>query len=574
MRKVANYLLSYKFLIMLLFFLIFIQSISQLFLPTLMGDIVDNGVVKGDIAYIWKIGFVMLAVAAVGVFMSILISHFASKVAMGVGRKIREDIFTNVSDFSLHEFDTIGTASLITRTTNDVTQVQQATIMVLRMFLMAPFMLIGGLIMALSKDAKLSLVILIAIPFIALAILIILKRGYPLFQGVQKRLDRLNLVFRENLTGIRVIRSFAKGKEERARLKEANTDLTDISIKVNKLMAFTMPLMMLLMNVTVVFIIWFGGIRIDNGSMQIGDLMAFIQYVMLIMFALMMASMMFVVLPRATVSANRIREVLEMERLKLKQGDKRIDNGQGVLEFDHVTFYYPGADEPALEHIQFTAKQGEITAVIGGTGSGKTTLVQLIPRFFELTAGTIRLNGVDITETSLPQLREKIGFVPQKSLLFSGSINDNIRFGKQDATTEEIIHAATIAQANDFIEHLPEGYETMIEQGGANLSGGQKQRLSIVRALVRQPDIYIFDDSFSALDYKTDSKLRAALQAETKQSIVMVVAQRVSSVMHADQIIVLDKGKMVGIGTHEELVENNKVYQEIVASQLGEGEIA
>ncbi|MBO1001599.1 ABC transporter ATP-binding protein [Pseudogracilibacillus auburnensis] len=559
---------------MLLFFLIFIQSISQLFLPTLMGDIVDNGVVKGDIAYIWKIGFVMLAVAAVGVFMSILISHFASKVAMGVGRKIREDIFTNVSDFSLHEFDTIGTASLITRTTNDVTQVQQATIMVLRMFLMAPFMLIGGLIMALSKDAKLSLVILIAIPFIALAILIILKRGYPLFQGVQKRLDRLNLVFRENLTGIRVIRSFAKGKEERARLKEANTDLTDISIKVNKLMAFTMPLMMLLMNVTVVFIIWFGGIRIDNGSMQIGDLMAFIQYVMLIMFALMMASMMFVVLPRATVSANRIREVLEMERLKLKQGDKRIDNGQGVLEFDHVTFYYPGADEPALEHIQFTAKQGEITAVIGGTGSGKTTLVQLIPRFFELTAGTIRLNGVDITETSLPQLREKIGFVPQKSLLFSGSINDNIRFGKQDATTEEIIHAATIAQANDFIEHLPEGYETMIEQGGANLSGGQKQRLSIVRALVRQPDIYIFDDSFSALDYKTDSKLRAALQAETKQSIVMVVAQRVSSVMHADQIIVLDKGKMVGIGTHEELVENNKVYQEIVASQLGEGEIA
>lgn len=574
MRKVANYLLSYKFLIMLLFFLIFIQSISQLFLPTLMGDIVDNGVVKGDIAYIWKIGFVMLAVAAVGVFMSILISHFASKVAMGVGRKIREDIFTNVSDFSLHEFDTIGTASLITRTTNDVTQVQQATIMVLRMFLMAPFMLIGGLIMALSKDAKLSLVILIAIPFIALAILIILKRGYPLFQGVQKRLDRLNLVFRENLTGIRVIRSFAKGNEERARLKEANTDLTDISIKVNKLMAFTMPLMMLLMNVTVVFIIWFGGIRIDNGSMQIGDLMAFIQYVMLIMFALMMASMMFVVLPRATVSANRIREVLEMERLKLKQGDKRIDNGQGVLEFDHVTFYYPGADEPALEHIQFTAKQGEITAVIGGTGSGKTTLVQLIPRFFELTAGTIRLNGVDITETSLPQLREKIGFVPQKSLLFSGSINDNIRFGKQDATTEEIIHAATIAQANDFIEHLPEGYETMIEQGGANLSGGQKQRLSIARALVRQPDIYIFDDSFSALDYKTDSKLRAALQAETKQSIVMVVAQRVSSVMHADQIIVLDKGKMVGIGTHEELVENNKVYQEIVASQLGEGEIA
>ena len=573
-RKIANYIVTYKFLVFLIFLFIFVQALTQLYLPTLMGNIVDNGVVTGDIPYIWKIGSLMLVVAAVGIVMSIVISHYAAKVAMSVGRDIREDVFTHVSKFSLSEFATIGTASLITRTTNDVTQIQQATVMMLRMVLTAPFMLVGGLIMALSKDAKLSFVILFAIPFIAVAIWVILKKGYPLFQGVQKRLDRLNMVFRENLTGIRVIRAFAKGQAERKRLKDANTDLTDISIKVNRLMAFTMPLMMLMMNVTIVLIIWFGGLRIDSGNMQIGDLMAFIQYVMLIMSALMMASMMFVILPRASVSASRIQEVMEMERIVPKEGNASPGSAEASVAFCDVTFYYPGAEEPALEGISFTAKAGKMTAIIGGTGSGKTTLVNLIPRFFEISEGKILLNGVDIYESRLTEIRERIGLVPQKALLFSGSVSENIRFGKDDATEEEIRHAAEIAQADEFIRDLSDGYDTEIEQGGANLSGGQKQRLSIARALVRKPDIYIFDDSFSALDYKTDKKLREALKNEIEDSVMIVVAQRVSTIMDADQIIVLEKGKMVGVGTHKELLPTNKVYQEIVASQFGEGEIA
>ena len=574
MRKVGTYLLTYKWVVLLVFLLIFIQSLSQLYLPTLMGDIVDNGVVAGDIPYIWKIGFWMLVVAAIGVVMSVLISHYSSKVAMGMGRDIRRDVFTHVSDFSLHEFDKVGTASLITRTTNDVTQLQQAAIMVLRMFLTAPFMLIGGLIMALSKDAKLSLVIFIAIPFIIVTIFIILKKGYPLFKAVQKRLDRLNLVFRENLTGIRVIRSFAKEPEEKERLKVANLDLTNVSIKVNRLMAFTMPLMMLLMNMTTVFIIWFGGLRIDTGNMQIGDLMAFIQYVMLIMFALMMASMMFVILPRASVSAARIQEVLELELAPLTQGEKDLSQQRGSLQFNQVTFHYPGAEEPALKDISFTTEPGKVTAIIGGTGSGKSTLINLIPRFYEVTSGSILINGVKVTEADVTDVRERIGLVSQQALLFSGTIAENIRFGKADATDKEMYRAAEVAQAKEFIDKLPKGYDTYIEQGGVNLSGGQKQRLSIARALIRRPDIYVFDDSFSALDYKTDRQLRMALKEETERATMLIVAQRVSTIMEADQIIVMDKGEMVGVGTHDELLESNQVYQEIVLSQFGEGEIA
>lgn len=574
MRKVGSYVLMYKWMILLIFLFIFVQALSQLYLPTLMGDIVDNGVVVGDIPYIWKIGFWMLLVAAIGVVMSVYVSKYAAKVAMGVGRDIRHDIFTHVSDFTLEEFDQVGTASLITRTTNDVTQLQQALTMVLRMFLMAPFMLIGGLIMALSKDVKLSLVIFIAIPFIVVTIYFIMKKGYPLFQGVQKKLDQLNLVFRENLTGIRVIRSFAKEPEERQRLKIANEDLTSVSIKVNRLMAFTMPLMMLLMNMTTVFIIWFGGLRIDVGSMEIGDLMAFIQYVMLIMFALMMASMMFVIIPRASVSADRIQEVLELETKDIAQGDTSISGKQSALQFSDVTFYYPKADEPALSNISFTAEPGKVTAIIGGTGSGKTTLLQLIPRFYEITSGKIMLNNLDITAAPVEEVRAKIGLVPQQALLFSGTIAENIRFGNRSATDEEIRQAAEIAQASEFIEKLPEKYETQIEQGGTNLSGGQKQRLSIARALVRRPEIYLFDDSFSALDYQTDKKLRQALQAETADATMVVVAQRVSTIMDADQILVLDRGRIVGKGSHDELLASNEVYQEIVTSQFEEGEIA
>ncbi len=574
MLKLLKNLSVYKWIIISVFGFIFIQSMADLYLPTLMADIIDKGVVVGDTTYIWKIGGLMLVVAALGMGASIAASYFSSKAAMGLGKDLRRKVFTHVENFSLQDFDQIGTASLITRTTNDITQIQQVVIMMLRMVVSAPIMLVGGVIMAVSKDAKLSLVILATVPFLVGTILLVVKKGIPLFKLVQKRLDHLNLVLRENLTGIRVIRAFNRGKSEKSRLQKANKELTDVSIKVNKIMAFLMPVMMLMMNLTVVAVIWFGGIRIDNGGMQIGDLMAFIQYVMQIMFAIVMASMMFVMIPRAAVSANRINEVLELEPTLLDEGNASPNKERGTLEFENVTFNYPGAEEPALSNIGFQAKAGEITAIIGGTGAGKTTLVNLIPRFYDVSSGTIRVNGVDIREATHADIRSKIGYVPQKALLFSGTIADNIRFGKEDATEEEIKHAARIAQAEDFIEKMEERYQSVISQGGSNVSGGQKQRLSIARALVRKPDIYIFDDSFSALDYKTDAKLRAALKEETKESTVVIVAQRVSTVVDADRIIVLDKGRVAGMGTHKELLEHNDVYREIVKSQLSEEEIA
>lgn len=574
MIKVLKNLSPYKWIVWGVVALVFAQSMAELFLPTLMADIIDNGVVKGDIPYIWKIGGWMLLVSAIGASAAVFASFYSSKAAMGLGRDLRQKVFKHVGQFSLQEFDEVGTASLITRTTNDINQIQQVTIMMLRMVISAPIMLVGGIIMAVSKDAKLSLVIIGAMPVLIVVILLILKYGMPLFQQVQKRLDGLNLVVRENLTGIRVIRAFNRETEEKARLQKANRELADVSIKVNKVMAFMMPTMMLVMNMTVVAVIWFGGIRISNGAMQIGDLMAFIQYVMMIMFALLMASFMFVMIPRAAVSAKRINEVLEMQPAFKDDGTAKADRSRGTLEFENVTFHYPGAEEPALSNISFTAKPGEITALIGGTGSGKTTLVNLVPRFYETNSGTIRVNGVDIREASQQEIRSKIGFVPQKSILFTGTIEENIRFGKQDASVEEIKQAASIAQATEFIDQIKGGYAAPIEQGGSNLSGGQKQRLSIARALIRKPDLYIFDDSFSALDFKTDAKLRKALKDETKNATVLLVAQRVSTVVDADRIIVLEKGKMVGMGTHKELLESNKVYREIALSQLSEEEIA
>jgi ATP-binding cassette subfamily B protein len=574
MIKILKNLSVYKWIILAVIGLVFIQSMSDLFLPTLMADIIDKGVVRGDTSYIWKIGGFMLLVSALGACASIIASYYSSKAAMGMGRDLRLKVFNHVEKFSLQEFDEVGTASLITRTTNDITQVQQVVIMMLRMVISAPIMLIGGVIMAVSMDAKLSLVIVVTMPFLIGSILLILYKGVPLFQTVQKRLDRLNLVLRENLTGIRVIRAFNRETQEKERLKKANKELTDVSIKVNKIMAFMMPVMMLVMNLTVVGIIWFGGVRIDNGGMQIGDLMAFIQYVMQIMFALVMASMMFVMVPRAAVSATRINEVLDMKPSFLDEGTEKANRVHGTLEFEHVTFSYPGAEEPALSDISFSANPGEITAIIGGTGSGKTTLVNLIPRFYDISSGTIRVNGVDIRKSSQDEVRSKIGFVPQKVSLFTGTISENIRFGKQTATQDEVEHAARIAQAEDFISNMKGGYEAEVDQGGSNLSGGQKQRLSIARALIRKPDIYIFDDSFSALDYKTDANLRAALKDETKNSTVILVAQRVSTVVDADRIIVLDEGHIVGIGTHQELLSTNDIYREIALSQLTEEEIA
>lgn len=574
MIKLLKRLVSYKWAVLMVLLFVFAQSLADLFLPTLMADIIDNGVVTGDTGYIWRMGGIMLGVTGLGALAAVVASFYSSKAAMGFGRDLRRCVFNHVERFSLEEFDRIGTASLITRTTNDITQVQQVIIMMLRMVVSAPIMFVGGLIMAISKDATLSLVIVAAMPVLVLSIFLIFWKAMPLFKMVQKRLDRLNLVLRENLTGIRVIRAFNREKEEQVRLTEANERLTDVSIKVNQIMAFLMPVMMLVMNLTVVGVIWFGGIRIDNGAMQIGDLMAFIQYVMQIMFALVMASVMFIMVPRASVSANRINEVLEMNPSLIDDGTKTADVEKGTLEFDHVTFFYPGAEEPALSNVSFSANPGEVTAVIGGTGSGKSTLVNLIPRFYDVTSGTIRVNGVDVQAVPQEELRSKIGFVPQKALLFTGTIAENIRYGKADATAEEVAHAASIAQANDFIEKMPDRYEALIEQGGSNVSGGQKQRLSIARALVRKPDLYVFDDSFSALDFKTDAALRKALKEETKDATVLIVAQRVSTIMDADRIIVLEEGTVAGIGTHEELFETNAVYQEIVKSQLAEEEIA
>ncbi len=553
---------------------VFLQSMSDLYLPTLMADIIDDGVIVGDIPYIWKIGGLMLVVSAFGACASVLASYYSSKAAMGLGRDVRRKVFNHVEKFSLQEFDELGTASLITRTTNDITQVQQVVIMMLRMVVSAPIMLIGGVIMAVSKDAKLSLVIVGATPFLVGSILLILYKGVPLFKLVQKRLDKLNLVLRENLTGIRVIRAFNREVPEKKRLEQANRELTDVSIKVNKVMAFMMPVMMLIMNLTIVAVIWFGGVRIDNGGMQIGDLMAFIQYVMQIMFALVMASMMFIMVPRAAVSAKRINEVLDLKPTFQDNGNKTTNKARGTLEFDHVTFSYPGAEEPALTDISFSTNPGEVTAIIGGTGSGKSTLIHLIPRFYEVSSGAIRVNGVDIREVQQAEVRLKLGFVPQRALLFTGTIAENIRYGKEDASLDEIKHASQIAQADDFISEMTDGYDSLIEQGGSNLSGGQKQRLSIARALVRKPDIYIFDDSFSALDYRTDALLRKALKDEIRDATVIIVAQRVSTVVDADQIIVLNQGKVAGIGTHDELLETNAVYREIVESQLGGEETA
>lgn len=575
MLKLIRLLKPYRMGIFIVFLLVFLQTLSELYLPTLMADIVDKGIAFGDTPYILKIGGFMLLVAAAGVVFSVGVSYLSARISMGFGKGLRSRVFSHVENFSLQEFDQVGTASLITRTINDITQIQQVLVMMLRMMIMAPLMCVGGIIMALSRDTGLSWVLVIALPILAVTIAVVAMKGLPLFKAMQTRLDKLNLVMRENLTGIRVIRSFNRGDHEKERFEQANYNLTDTAIRVNKIMASLMPVMMLLMNFSTIAIIWFGGLRIDAGQMQVGDLMAFIQYAMQIMFSLIMLSMMFVMLPRASASAVRVNEVLNMKpEIKDAEVTKSPEGKRGQVEFDNVTFYYPGAEIPALSQISFQARAGEITAIIGGTGSGKSTLISLIPRFYDVRSGRVLVNGTDVRVFSQEQLRARISLVPQKAVLFTGTIADNIRFGKEGAADEEIRHAAEVAQAAEFIDRLEDGMESPITQGGSNVSGGQKQRLSIARALVRKPEIYLFDDSFSALDYKTDAKLRAALKQETTDATVIIVAQRVSTVIDADQIIVLDEGKIAGIGTHRELMADSEVYREIVSSQLSEEEIA
>ncbi len=579
MIKLFRLLKPYRISITFVLIFIFLQSLSNLYLPTLMSDIVDSGVMKGDIPYILQIGGFMLLVAILGVLCSILASLFASKTSTGFGKVLRSLVFSHIEEFALHEFDKFGTSSLITRTTNDITQVQQLVNMMLRMMVMAPLMSIGGIIMAVSTDAKLSLVIVVIVPILGIVIYAVLKKGIPLFRAMQKKIDTLNRVLRENLTGIRVVRSFNRISYEKRRFNAANLDLTDTAIRVNKIMASMMPLMMLIINLSTIAVIWFGGIRINNGDMQIGNLMAFIQYIMQILFAIMMVTMMFFMIPRASASAARINEVMDvspeiLDADEVKTPYENENENQGRVEFQNVTFYYPGAQEPALSNISFCAYPGEITAIIGGTGSGKSSLINLIPRFYDVYSGRILIDGIDVRDLAQETLRSKIGYVPQKSILFSGTIADNIRYGKEDAADEEVRLAADIAQATEFILEMKDSFNSLITQGGTNVSGGQRQRLSIARALVRHPEIYIFDDSFSALDFKTDAKLRHALKKVTNNCTVFIVAQRVSTIMDADRIIVLDDGQIVGMGKHSELMNTCEIYHEIAASQLSEGESA
>lgn len=591
MIKLFRFLKQYLLQIVAIVVLIFTQVLANLYLPTFMADIVDKGIVQKDVVqtisflgfsgeykgvdYILRIGAIMLLISAGGAICSIISTFLSSRTAVGFGRIIRNKLFVKVEGFSLHEFDKVGTATLITRTTNDVTQIQAVTVMIFSIMLFAPLTALGGIFMALREDKSLTWIFAGVVPLLGIIIGITLKKAMPLFKLMQGKIDKLNLVLREGLTGIRVIRAFNRIDTEKIKFDDANTDLMENAVKVNKIMAFLMPVMMLIMNVTTVAIIWFGGKRIDAGNMEIGSLIAFIQYGMQILFGFLMLSMVFIMIPRAQASAIRINEVLEMEAEIIDPKKPILANKEsGHVEFKDVSFSYPGAEQPAISNINFSARPGEITAIIGGTGSGKSTLVNLIPRFYDTDSGLVLVDGVDVREMSQENLRAKIGFVPQKTVLFSGTIAENIKYGKDDATLDEIHHAATVAQAAEFINGMGEGYDHVIAQGGTNVSGGQKQRLSIARALVRRPEIYIFDDSFSALDFKTDARLRAALKAETGQATVLIIAQRVATVMDADRIIVLDEGKIAGIGTHKELLTSCKIYHEIVSSQLSEEELA
>ncbi|NNU74806.1 ABC transporter ATP-binding protein [Clostridium estertheticum] len=591
MIKLFRFLKQYTIHIIAIVILIFIQVLANLYLPTLMADIVDKGIAHKDVVqtisflgfngsykgidYIMRIGVIMLVISLGGVICSVIAAFLSSKASVGLGRIVRNKLFAKVEGFSLHEFDKVGTATLITRTTNDVTQVQTATVMIFSIMLFAPLTAIGGIVMALREDATLTWIFAVVIPLLGIIIGITLKFAMPLFKLMQVKIDKLNLVLRESLTGIRVVRAFNRINTEKVRFDDANSDLMNNAVKVNKIMAFLLPIMMFIMNVTTVAIIWFGAKRIDANSMEVGSLIAFIQYGMQILFGFLMLAMVFIMIPRAQASAIRINEVLDMEpEIIDPKNTKLADKQSGYVDFKDVTFSYPGADQPAISNITFSARPGETTAIIGGTGSGKSTLINLIPRFYDVTSGAILVDGVDVREMSQESLRSKIGFVPQNTVLFTGTIAENIKYGKDNATTAEIKHAATVAQATDFINGMKEGYNHPIAQGGTNVSGGQKQRLSIARALVRQPEIYIFDDSFSALDFKTDAKLRAALKNETSKSTVIIIAQRVATVMDADRIIVIDDGSIAGIGTHKELLTSCKIYHEIVSSQLSEEELS
>lgn len=557
-------------------FFLFIQVICDLNLPALTSDMINNGVAKGDTAYIWKIGLQMLLIAAVGLVAAVGNVYFASTQAQKTGAKLREAVFRKVLQFSGREIDQFGTSSLITRTTNDILQIQNVLIMLLRMMLMAPLMLIGASFMAYQSEKRLTGVCLVSIPLLLVAIAVIMYFAVPLFKGLQKKIDRINLTFREGLTGVRVIRAFRRDDFEQKRFADANKDYTSTGIKVFSIVSLMFPIMTLILSGTNMGIVWFGAKLIGDQEMGVGNLVSFMTYASMILFSFMMLSMVFVFIPRGQAAAARINEVLEMPLSIVETtGDQVIDqNKQSHLVFDNVSFRYENAENLALKNVSFSAKAGQMLAVIGGTGSGKSTLVNLIPRLYDPTAGQIILNETPIAQVAQSDLHEHVSFVQQKAVLFKGTIRSNLQFGNETATDEELWHALELAQAKDFVSELPDGLDAQVEQGGDNFSGGQKQRLAIARALMKKAAVYVFDDSFSALDFKTDAKLREGLKndPEIQKSVLVIVAQRVSTVTAADEIIVLDEGKVVGQGTHDELVENNETYQEIVESQLKKGD--
>ncbi len=600
MLKLLKYLRPYRKQLVLVVALLLVQAVSNLYLPDLNADIINNGIAKGDTDYILRTGGFMLLVTLLLAGCSVISVYWGSKTAMSFGRDLRSDIFRKVQTFSQAEVDQFGTPSLITRNTNDVQHVQMAVLMSLNIMISAPVMCVGGIIMALRQDVPLSASIIVIVPVMGAVIAVIMREALPLFKSMQGKIDRLNQVAREKLAGIRVIRAFVKTDYEARRFDQANLDLTSTALRVNRLIALTMPLLMLMLNISLVTITWFGAHRIDSGTMPIGNLTAFLAYIMQILMSVMMAVVMFIMVPRASASAERIQQVLQVEpsitdpkapapapELAPAPAPASGWTGAGCaadplgpdtcrVEFRNVAFTYPGAEAPVLRDISFCAQPGEVTAIVGSTGCGKSTLINLIPRFYDVTEGAVLIDGADIRNLTQHDLRDRVGFVPQKAFLFSGTIASNLRYGRSDANDAELWHALDIAQATDFVSEMPDQLEAAVAQGGTNLSGGQKQRIAIARALVRRPKVYVFDDSFSALDFATDARLRAALASEVRDTdaTVLIVAQRVSTIMNADRIIVLDKGVIVGMGTHKELMEHCAVYREIVFSQLAEEEVA
>lgn len=571
-----KYLLPYKGRAAIMLIMLFLQMFGTLYVPTLTADIVNKGIITGDLEQVWHIGSRMMFVAVLIAAVSILETYLSTSVFTGMGRDIRAALVKKSQILTLNEFNRFGSASMITRCTNDIAQIQQGYMAATEMLLPAPVMAVSGLFLAFSKSPALALLIAISMIMIGLITVRIGSKAMRLFAGLQVMLDRIHGILRENLTGIRVIRAFNRQEFEQKRSDKNYEEYAFTAIRVNKIFAVLMPLIMVIMNVCTVLILALGGKHVANGQMEIGDIMALIEYAILILMYLVMGIMVIMIFPRAEVCANRVNEVLNLRSdrpLTAHSTNKAVEHAP-KLEFRNVTFQYQGAEEPVLNRISFTADIGKTTAIIGGTGSGKSTIASLIPRFYDIQSGEILVDGENIAAMSEKSLRNRIGYVPQKSFLFSGTILDNFRHGRKDASLEEIRHAAEIAQISDFIDSLDKGYETKVSQGGSNFSGGQKQRLSIARALVRKAEVYVFDDSFSALDFKTDAKLRMALKDEVKASAVILVAQRISTIMDAEQIIVLDEGRVAGIGTHKELLANCEVYQQIATSQLSEEELS